>query len=46
MQAVISYGMLCAQYTEYIASEDAAWLVTTIEVRNPTFHRMSSHGIY
>lgn len=27
------YGMLCAQYKEYIPRDDAAWLVATIEVR-------------
>lgn len=31
MQAVMVYGMLCAQYKEYIPRDDAAWLVATIE---------------
>jgi hypothetical protein len=32
MQAVLVYGMLCSQYTEYLPNDDAAWMVTIIEV--------------
>lgn len=33
MQAVVVYGMLCAQHTELVPSDDAAWLLVIIEVR-------------
>lgn len=38
MQAVVVYGMLCAQHTELIPGEDAAWLLVTIEVRINSIH--------
>jgi hypothetical protein len=32
LQAVLVYGMLCSQYTEFVSNDDAAWMVTIIEV--------------
>jgi hypothetical protein len=32
MQVAIVYGMLCSQYTQWVSSNDAAWMVATIEV--------------
>jgi hypothetical protein len=31
-QAILVYGMLCSQYTEFVSNDDAAWMVTIIEV--------------
>jgi hypothetical protein len=35
LQAAIVYGMLCSQYSEYVSTDDAAWVVATIEVCDP-----------
>jgi hypothetical protein len=32
LQAAVVYGMLCSQYSDHVSTEDAAWVVATIEV--------------
>jgi hypothetical protein len=32
LQAAVMYGMLCSQYSDHVSTEDAAWVVATIEV--------------
>ncbi|KAH7400927.1 hypothetical protein DE146DRAFT_478613 [Phaeosphaeria sp. MPI-PUGE-AT-0046c] len=38
MQAVMVYGMLCAQFEEYVPRDDAAWLVATMETFGYTLY--------